>query len=260
MFKKENDFLLTDFSLIETSSLKSSDMQLKESFKTFLNTPKTYKKQYLQAHYNCAFDGYSYLGQTNSINQYDTDLLHSFVLSEFSKKETFPKEFHSFLNTNWETLIARIKEIELTIIEQLNIPELKEFYHTNIGHMVSCNYYPPVDLKQNKVETRLSKHVDVSLFTVFIFGASEGFTYENSLNKKVNLKATDNIVFFPGYLLEFLTQGKYKALPHEVDFSKNDEERFSFAFFSIPKPMQTLTFNNVQCTSEAYYQKYLSLF
>ena len=53
-------------------------------------------------------------------NQYDTDLLHSFVLSEFSKKTDFPLEFHSFLGDDWDSLIARIKEIELGIISQLN--------------------------------------------------------------------------------------------------------------------------------------------
>ncbi len=248
------------FGITETVIPKCSDLQLKKAFKSFLLEPETYRKEFLQTRYACAFDGYSYLGQKDSANQYDTDLLHSFVLSKFSARNTFPQEFQSFLNNDWDALMLKIKQIELAIIDQLNIPGLKEFYDKNIGHMVSCNYYPPVDLNQNTIETRLSKHVDVSLFTVFVFGAREGFSYENSLNEKVNLRVTDNIVFFPGYLLEFLTNGKYKALQHEVDFSGNNEERYSFAFFSIPKPLQTITCNDLQFTSESYYESYLSLF
>ncbi|WP_299553436.1 2OG-Fe(II) oxygenase family protein [Seonamhaeicola sp.] len=247
------------FGLVETAYFKSSDSVLKKGFKAFLEKPEVYKRDYLQAHYKGAFDGYSYLGQKDSLNQYDTDLLHSFVLSEFSKKEDFPKAFHPFLTQEWDHLITRIRQVEWEIMDDLKIPGLRQFYEANIGHMVSCNYYPPVNESVSS-ELRLSKHVDVSLFTVFVFGVPEGFAHHNALGQKQVLKTVDNIIVFPGYLLEYLTKGAYKALGHQVDFTNKSLERFSFAFFSIPKPFQHLEFHGRQFTSEAYYQNYLSLF
>jgi hypothetical protein len=247
------------FSLIETDQFKSSDETIKKAFKAFLEKPESYRNEFLQTHYNRAFDGYSYLGQKDSLNQYDIDLLHSFVLSEYSSKDEFPKEFYIFLNNDWNRLISRIKRIELDIIMELNIPELNKFYNAHIGHMVSCNYYPAIE-KKHAEDMRLSKHIDVSLFTVFVFGLTEGFAYQDSLNKKQLLKSVDNIVVFPGYLLEFLTQGKYKALEHQVDFTQSNTERFSFAFFSIPKPLSNVQFGNLQFTSESYFESYVSLF
>lgn len=260
MFSKKGIIIKNTFELETTSYLKSDDKQLKKAFKQFLEKPLIYKKEFLQAHYHCAFDGYSYLGQKDSSNQYETDLLHSFVLSEFTPKDKFPNEFQSFLTNEWEAILSKVKEIELEIISQLDIPNLKEFYKNSIGHMASCNYYPKINTQDNTSKLRLSKHKDVSLFTVFVFGATDGFSYENSLNKKLNLKTTDNIVVFPGYLLEFLTQGKIKALEHQVDFSTNNTDRYSFAFFSIPAPNKDILFNNLTLTSNAYYKEYLSLF
>lgn len=243
-----------------TSIIKSDDKHLKRAFKKFLEKPLDYRKEFLQTHYNFAFDGYSYLGQKDSKNQYETDLLHSFVLSQFTSKKEFPKEFQSFLTSEWKTILTAVKKIELEIIKKLDIPNLKDFYTNAIGHMISCNYYPKVDSNNQINKLRLSKHKDVSLFTVFVFGATNGFSYENSLNQKLNLGTTENVVVFSGYLLEFLTQGKYAALEHQVNFTKTNEERFSFAFFSIPKPNQDLIFNNTQFTSDSYYERYLSLF
>jgi hypothetical protein len=234
---------------------------LKSSFQAFLKNTKAYKEKYLQASYHCGFDGYSYMGQKNSINQYDTDLLHSFVLSEFSEEEQFPVEFHSFLINEWQNLVLKIKSIELKLIDQLGIKGLKDFYQDTIGHMVSCNYYPKLDGSINSGDSeRLSKHVDVSLFTVFVFGIDEGFSFQNFKNEKQALASIDNVVIFPGYLLEFLSKGKYKALEHQVDFLNVDKERFSFAFFSLPKPNQKLKFMDNEFTSEAYFQNYLELF
>lgn len=232
---------------------------LKSSFEAFLKKPKESKEKFLQTHYNCGFDGYSFMGQRNSLNQYDTDLLHSFVLSEFSKKEQFPVEFQTFLNQEWNELVSKIKTIELELIDQLEIKGLRNFYDSSIGHMVSCNYYP----KLNPVHAealRLSKHIDVSLFTVFVFGVSEGFSFQNCKNEKEALYSKDNIVIFPGFLLEVLSKGKYKALEHQVDFLDVNKERFSFAFFSLPRPNQKLKFQNLEFTSESYFQKYLALF
>ncbi|WP_439336599.1 2OG-Fe(II) oxygenase family protein [Thalassobellus sediminis] len=258
MFVKENMFE-DYFGIVETTIPKSSDTTIKAAFKNFLKQPEFYKKEFLQTYYNCGFDGYSFLGQNDSINQYDTDLLHSFVLSEFSKQVLFPKEFHAFLQNDWKTLISKIKTIELYVIEQLKIEGLKAFYEDSIGHMVSCNFYPKVDTEVT-TPLRLSKHKDVSLFTVFVFGSADGFSYQNFSNKKEALHASQNIVVFPGYLLEFLTKGKYKALEHQVDFTAVNKERFSFAFFSLPKPFQDIEFNDLQFTSESYFKNYLALF
>jgi hypothetical protein len=246
--------------MVKTTVPKSSDLHLKTSFDRFLKQPMSYKREYLQAHFNSGFDGYSFMGQKDSSNQYDTDLLHSFVLSEFSDKSHFPKEFSRFLEDDWDTLISKIRTIELSLIEALNIKGLKAFYNQSIGHMVSCNYYPKMVDSESHQQLRLSKHIDVSLFTVFIFGVESGFSYQNFQNKREVLFATDNVVVFPGYLLEFLTKGKYKALEHQVDFTEFNKERYSFAFFSLPKPKQDLNFNDLKFTSESYFENYLSLF
>lgn len=246
--------------MVKTTVPKSSNLHLKTSFNQFLKQPEFYKKEFLQIHYNSGFDGYSFMGQKDSSNQYDTDLLHSFVLSEFSDKARFPKEFSRFLDHDWNALISKIRAIELCLIKTLNIKGLKEFYDKSIGHMVSCNYYPKLKASGHNNALRLSKHVDVSLFTVFVFGVENGFSYQNMKSKKEALFAQDNVVVFPGYLLEFLTNGKYKALEHQVDFTEINKERFSFAFFSLPKPKQDLSFNDLQFTSASYFENYLSLF
>lgn len=247
------------FGVVDTAIPKCSDFTLKQAFKSFLSQPETYRKQFLQDRYNYAFDGYSYLGQKDSTNQYDTDLLHSFVLSEFSKVNSFPKEMHPFLDKQWVDLIVKVRSIERDIIKTLNLPGLEEFYNNTIGHMVSCNFYPKINYNQQTQQLRLSKHKDVSLFTVFVFGSKAGFSFQDN-NKNKKLKETDNIVVFPGYLLEYLSQGKYNALEHQVDFTEIDKERYSFAFFSIPKPFQNIVFNQQKFSSESYYKDYLSLF
>lgn len=246
--------------MVKTTVPKSSDLSLKSGFNQFLKQHESYKKEFLQTHYNCGFDGYSYMGQKDSSNQYDTDLLHSFVLSEFSDKKRFPIEFQGFLKDDWDALISKIKTIELEVIQALSIKGLKDFYDKSIGHMVSCNYYPKLNNSDNNAVLRLSKHIDVSLFTVFVFGVENGFSYQNIQKEKEVLFASDNVVVFPGYLLEYLTKGKYKALEHQVDFTRVDKERFSFAFFSLPKPNQHLKFDDIDFTSESYFENYLSLF
>lgn len=233
---------------------------MKSSFEAFLKKPKAYKEKHLQVCYNCIFDGYSFLGQKDSSNQYDTDLLHSFVLSEFSKSDRFPKEFHDFFNTEWANLISKIKTIESNLILKLDVEGLVDFYSGSVGHMVSCNYYPKMDKTASRGTLRLSRHVDVSLFTVFVFGIDEGFAFQNKHNKNQALFASDEVLIFPGYLLEYLSKGKYNALEHQVDFRGMQKERFSFAFFSIPKPDVNTKFQDIYFSSEAYFEDYLSLF
>ncbi|MGL1888028.1 MAG: hypothetical protein OCD76_16050 [Reichenbachiella sp.] len=245
-----------------TSSEKRSDVKVKQAFREFLSEPIEYRSDYLQAKFTKGFDGYSFLGQEDSTNQYETDLLHSFVLSKFSEPSAYPVEFHDFLSQEWDTLIEEVRELELEMIRQLDIPGLTDFHQRHIDYMLSCNYYPALDqvMVQPDVNTRLSNHKDISLFTVFVFGLDEGMSYrdQDGLIRKVGAQYT--IVLFPGYLLEYLTKGKYKAFEHEVALPEHNLERFSFAFFSVPKPNQNFTFDHVVTTSEEYYQAYLALF
>ena len=57
-----------------------SSESIKKCFKDFLNRENDYKTNYLQKHFNYGFDGYSYMGQEDSSNQYDDDMLYSFVI------------------------------------------------------------------------------------------------------------------------------------------------------------------------------------
>lgn len=249
-------------SILEFDAIKKSDCIIKKSFRQFLNQSDDYKNKFLQSNYNIAFDGYSFFGQTDSLNQYDTDMLYSFVISNFQPVERFPKEFHTFLSTHWLELVEKIKEKELQIIKKQNIPVLDLYQNDAIGYMMSCNYYPkPNNYKLTaKDNTRLSEHTDVSLFTTFPFGISEGFSYSER-NKQIRLGNKEKILVFNGYFSEFVTDGKVKALNHQVELPKNlDSERFSFAIFSMPKPGCTFYIGKKKYSASDYYNKYLSLF
>lgn len=229
----------------------------------FIEHDSAYKSQYLQKNYHYGFDGYSYMGQEDSTNQYATDLLHSFVISDFEKQENFPKEFNPFFKKDWMVLEAKIRELELEIIKELDYPGLLEFYQQHMGHMISCNYYPPTQpIDENlDVNTRLSEHTDVSLFTIFPFGFDSDFYFENEKGEWVNIAPTNDIIVFPGYLLECFTLGKWKALNHKVSLPKNrTKERFSFAYFSLPYPIRAFIMAQKEYTSERYFEQYLNLF
>lgn len=254
MFK--NDYIKSDLKCFDKNILKTG-------FQSFLKGDTHYKEQFLQKHFNYGFDGYSFLGQKDSSNQYETDLLHSFVISDFCEAKIFPLEFQQFLQSEWNTLQKNIRALERDIIKKLNIQGLDEFYNKHIGHMISCNYYPQTkninfSAKNN---TRLSEHTDVSLFTVFPFGFDNDFYYQNSKNEWVQIEATNNIIIFPGYLLEVFTEGKLKALNHCVKLPENrNTERFSFAYFSLPYPNRTFQMAEKDYTSESYFEEYLNLF
>lgn len=254
MFK--NDYIKSELQCFDKNILKSG-------FQSFLNENSDYKETFLQKTFKYGFDGYSFLGQKDSSNQYETDLLHSFVISDFCKKECFPKEFQSFMKHEWKTLQNKIRDLELSIIETLDIPELKEFYKSDIGHMISCNFYPKTEHFNfsAKNNTRLSEHTDVSLFTIFPFGFDSDFFYQNSKNEWVQIEATNNIIVFPGYLLEVFSKGKIKALNHCVKLPENrNSERFSFAYFSLPYPNRKFKMAGKNYTSESYFEAYLNLF
>ncbi|NLJ92636.1 MAG: hypothetical protein GX324_06210 [Aeromonadales bacterium] len=77
----------------------------------------------------------------------------------------------------------------------------------------------------------------------------------------VELGQQTQIVSFPGYLLEVITQGAVPALEHQVNLpADRQQERFSFAFFSIPKPGSQLQFGSLSFSAEQYTQQYLSLY
>lgn len=239
------------------------DTQLRTALRNFVLQDAAYKKPYLQANFAKFQEGYSYWGQTDSTNQDYRDMLHSFVISEFHSPTDFPKEFQPFFAEQWDELQTAVRNSELALIEQLNISGLAELYHSSLGHMVSCNYYPPIaDAPVTAIDnTRLMRHIDVSLFSTFVFGVDSGFSYLDQQGKLVELGKQTQIISFPGYLLEVLTEGKIKALQHQVNLPENrEQERFSFAFFSIPKLDSQLQLGSVNLSGEQYLKQYLSLY
>ena len=249
--------------IIEFDLFEKCDLTIRSSLSEFLKRPSHYKNNFLQSRYNTAFDGYSYMGQKDSLNQYDTDMLHSFVLSEFQNIEDFPQEFHVFLTKEWPQLKARIRKMELEIIQKLNTPFKQLYESDNIGYMMSCNYYPkPLNTCEviAKNNTRLSVHTDVSLLTTFPYGVSKGFSYFYN-NKPFGIGEKEKMIMFFGYFADFITNGKIKALRHQVELPIDlDSERYSFAIFSIPKPDSVFRVGNRKFSGNDYYVKYLSLF
>ena len=107
--------------IIEHNLVEKIDVGIRNSFSNFLYQSPEYRNRFLQSSYKTAFDGYSFIGQKDSLNQYETDLLHSFVLSDLHV-DRFPKEFSSFLTNEWPKLITAIKKIELQLIRKHNLP------------------------------------------------------------------------------------------------------------------------------------------
>ena len=230
------------------------------AFKEFMSQDISYRKQFTQKNYNYAFDGYSFLGQVDSTNQYEKDLLHSFVISEFHPANKFPFEFQYFLKNYWLELTNKLKKVEIEILKNIKIDNKKDildFHNNYIGYMMSMNYYP--SYINYKKERRLSVHKDVSLLTVFPFGISKGLTLIDETGKQTDIDATDRLIAFPGYLLECLTNGKIKGLNHFLKFDGlHNKKRFSYASFSIPKPCNSLPILNL--STKDYFNSYLSLF
>lgn len=163
---------------IELELLEKSDLKIRNSFSEFLKRPSHYKNLFLQSRYNTAFDGYSFVGQKDSLNQSEDDMLHSFVLSEFHNTQDFPQEFHGFLSEEWPELKKRVRDMELKLIQEHNLPFAHLYENNAMGYMLSCNYYPkPNTCKVMATNKRLSAHTDVSLFTSFPYGVQEGFSY-----------------------------------------------------------------------------------
>ncbi len=256
---------MLDNAIIFTGIPPFSAQPLTDCFREFMAKEASYKEQFLQKHYGYAFDGYSYLGQTDSSNQAYDDLVYSFVFSNFFPASRYPPSFQAFLKEEWPQMLVKIREIELSIITSLNLPGLLAFYRNHIGHMFSNNYYPPVDRFQDpsRGNTRLSEHPDVSLFTIFPFGIDGDFQYQNPSGRWQSLKVTNQVLAFPGYLLELWSGRTIKALNHRVAMPQDRQvERFSFASFSLPFPKRSfrLPAEAGTTTSERYFNRYLSLF
>ena len=110
-----------------------------------------------------------------------------------------------------------VRSLEIDLLTQLDIPGLLDFYLKNAGHMVSNNYYPPVQEFTSSAagNTRLSAHPDASLFTVFPFGIDEELELElaGESGESVwqSVDASGSILLYPGYLMEMWTHGAIKA-------------------------------------------------
>lgn len=247
--------------ILDTKIAACSPKSLEDAFRAFLKKEESYRKKFLQKNYQHALDGYSFYGQEDSLNQYADDLLHSFVLSDFTPIDQFPEEFHSYLKNDFHDTLTLVQKIERQWLQQFGDDQLAALYEQKMGHMISCNYYPATKDLGSSEKVRLSPHTDISFLTVFPYGIDAGLSYQNHHNHIIPLGAHNTIPLFSGYAMELLSENKIPALLHQVDLPKNQHsERFSFAFFSIPKPGCRLEVNNSRYSCEEFYQKYLELF
>ena len=177
-------------------------------------------------------------GQEDSLNQYATDKLHSFVLSDLHEINRFPFEFQNFLSNEWPRLIQQGKSLELQLIKENNLPFEQPYLEDKITYMVSCNFYPKpsTNVKSAKNNTRLSAHTDVSLFTTFPYEISNGLTYMEK-GKQLELGERNETITFNCYLAELLSNEEIKALNHQVEYpvkqKLNVSNLHSFQFLSL---------------------------
>ena len=224
--------------IITTDVPALSAGDLPEQLRAFVARPWAYRQRYLQSAYRTAFDGYSFAGQTDSLNQGPEDALHSFVLSDFSPRSAFPQEFQCFLRDEWPTVTRIAREVERGLLVQLGVESLLEPFEAHYGHMMSANYYPPGLGAQPDGGLRLTEHPDVSLLTLFPFGVAAGFEYQDAGGSWRALAPANRVVAFAGELLEWLTAGRIRALNHRVAPAQGEPfgARFSVSLFSLPRP------------------------
>ncbi|QIW11031.1 2OG-Fe(II) oxygenase family protein [Francisella sp. LA112445] len=259
--KDQLDLLIEEGCCVTDIPALSGYENLANSLKSFILREKAYKDKYLQKNFSKGFDGYSYLGQEDSTNQGATDLLHTFVLSNLHESSCFPIEFKKFLSNEWADIYKQIFKIEKSILSSLSFSNL-EGIHKDMAHMVSCNFYPEVKKDMLHQELRLTEHTDISLFTVFPFGTSDGLDYKNSHGQWQKIPASNNVTIFNGYFMKYWSKGRFPACNHRVNLDKKaTNERISFAFFSIPHPQQDIILiDKSMVTAEKYYKDYLALF
>ena len=223
--------------IITTDLPALSAGDLPDQLRAFVARPWDYRRRYLQQAYHSAFDGYSFAGQKDSLNQGPEDALHSFVLSDFSPHEHFPAEFQRFLRDLWPQVTSVAGRVERELLANLGETKLPDVLDADYGHMMSANYYPPDS--SSGACPRLTEHPDVSLLTLFPFGVAEGFEYQRADGDWQALAPTNRVVAFAGELLEWLTSGRIRALTHRV--ARTPGERFSFSLFSLPRPEARIT-------------------
>ena len=254
--------MASQLGIIATDVPALSPNRLPEQLRAFVERPWAYRKRYLQSVYRTAFDGYSFAGQTDSLNQGPDDALHSFVLSDFSPRAAFPEEFQRYLRDEWPAVTRAAREIEQGLLVQLGVEGLLEPYAASYGHMMSANYYPPAGRAQPEGGLRLTEHPDVSLLTLFPFGAEAGFEYQDAEGAWRALAPTDRMVAFAGELLEWVTAGRIQALNHRVAPTGGETfgERFSYSLFSLPHPGTHITreASSEAISVEAYIEAHLS--
>lgn len=229
------------------------DNEFHKVFSDFIRQPLNYKKQYLQRNIQHVFDGYSYEGQLDSLNQGSEDLVETMVVSEHFDATTYPSEFKDIQTC---ILPGLWKELDKVLMD------LTDTYAVNIDWscfewMLSMNYYPPL-LSAPKTPLRLTEHPDISLFTIFPFGVDECLEVEsNGLWKSSPSK--ENMAFQTGYFAQWMfgISASNHRVAHAVDWNK---ERYSYAFFLIPKPGTLWLKNGREIPVEEYYEDYLTLF
>ncbi|WP_150467302.1 2OG-Fe(II) oxygenase family protein [Francisella sp. SYW-9] len=259
--KDQFDLLIKEGYCVTDIPVLSSSQSLAICLKSFVLREKSYKQQYLQKNFSKGFDGYSYLGQEDSTNQGATDLLHTFVLSNLHDPSYFPIEFKKFLSSEWADIYKQIFKIEKDILFLLSFNNLEDI-HKDMAHMVSCNFYPEVKKDMLHQKLRLTEHTDISLFTIFPFGTSEGLEYKNSQGQWQKIPPSNNVTIFNGYFMEYWSKGRFPACNHRVNLDKKEvKERSSFAFFSIPHPQQDIKLiDGSKVSAQKYYEDYLALF
>lgn len=232
---------------------------LRSALDAFLARPFEYRDTFAHARFSrtSAYDGYSYHGQAASecANQYPTDMLHSFVLSDCAEDSStpcgcspdFPAEFDTVTaQATWRgEIMCRVDELEAGVCAALDRAlclgggeggSFSEMLTASCCHMISCNRYPPMcefgpaakaasagyegeaDSTEPPQQLRLSEHVDVSLLTVFPFGLGAGFSFRDPQTRAlVTLSFPIRTpVVFAGQLAELLSAGRVPALRHCV--------------------------------------------
>ena len=230
---------------------------LKSALDEFLLRPLEYRVQFAQKNYGLdkvGFDGYSFPGQTDSVNQAYDDHLHSMVFSEFLTADAYPEEFCEYLTSYFlDTVRAIKKAIDLTNLEvELGLKDC-------LGISASINYYPKMDSMAKTEGPRLTQHVDGSLLTLFPYGLEQGLYYEKQ-GSWIEWPANDKALCFPGYMSTLLDIN-VMPLNHKLNWVNEQEDRYAFAFFVVPKPASMFIDKHGRNLSAFdYYQKYLALF
>lgn len=243
--------------------------ELADSLRSFVRREKDYRLQFQQSNYRTAFDGYSWPGQQDSLNQGPEDQLHSFVFSDFSPVQSYPLELQPYCLEHWPAISTHVHQLEKILLIDLGLEGIAAQHALNFGHMMSANYFPPLSqtLSQPQAQSssddcalRLSEHPDVSLLTVFPFGIGRDFQYQDARGHWCDAPKSNTPVIFAGDLLRWMSDGAIPALNHRVRRSTDSSnERFSFALFSLPKPGTLLHSQAGESISvEDYYLEHLS--